>query len=35
MSGCLDPTRISTFKLSKADVVAKAKLSSKTKMPDN
>ncbi|KAK1649244.1 hypothetical protein QYE76_067049 [Lolium multiflorum] len=32
ISGRLDPTRISTFKLSKADVVAKAKLISKTKM---
>jgi hypothetical protein len=29
----LDPTWISTFKLSKAYVVAKAKLISKTKMP--
>ncbi|KAK1613213.1 hypothetical protein QYE76_036886 [Lolium multiflorum] len=33
MSGRLDPTWISTFKLSKADVVAKAKLISRTKMP--
>jgi hypothetical protein len=33
MSGRFDPTRISTFRLSKADVVAKARLISKMKMP--
>jgi hypothetical protein len=33
MSGWFDPTRITTFRLTRADVVAKAKLISKTKMP--
>jgi hypothetical protein len=32
MSGRLDPTRISTFKLSKLDVVAKVKAIAKTHM---
>jgi hypothetical protein len=33
MSGPLDPTRISTFELSKSDVVVKVKAIAKTKMP--
>jgi hypothetical protein len=33
MSGLLHPTRISTFELSKPDVVTKVKAIAKTKMP--
>jgi hypothetical protein len=35
MSGRLDPTRISTFKISKPEVVTKVRAIAKTKMPDN
>jgi hypothetical protein len=33
MSGPLDPTRISTFELSKPDVVVKVRAIAKTKIP--